>query len=235
MRKGLGTLILTGATLTLASVGPLIFPIAESGTGTLSTLALHWLIPSIAVLAIIAFVVRNTYPLITRSIAWGALSGCIATAGLEAIRIPGSHMGYMPGSMPKLMGVLLLNQFMTGPTVLSNIAGWVYHFWNGAAFGIIYVLFLGTTRRWPAWIYGLVIGIIFMLSPVVRSLGIGYFGLQFSIGFLIVVSLAHLAFGILLGWLARRFAGSQSSAFFWCFRFLFGKASREEQPAAAHP
>lgn len=235
MRKSLGTLILTGVTLALASVGPLIFPIAQSGTESLSALALHWLIPSVAVLAIIAFVARNNHPLITRSIAWGALSGCIAAAGLEAIRIPGSHMGYMPGSLPKLMGVLLLNQFVTGPTILSNIAGWAYHFWNGAAFGIIYVLLLGTTRRWAAWIYGLAIGIIFMLSPVVRALGIGYFGLQFSIGFPIVVSLAHLAFGILLGWLARRFVGSQSSAFLWCFRFLFGKTSREEQPAAAHP
>ena len=235
MRKSWGTLILTGATLALASVGPLIFPIAQSGTGSLSALALHWLIPSIAVLAIIAFVVRNNYPQIARSITWGALSGCIAAAGLEAIRIPGSHMGYMPGSLPKLMGVLLLNQFMTGPTVLSNIAGWAYHFWNGAAFGIIYVLLLGTKRRWSAWIYGLVIGIIFMLSPVVRALGIGYFGLQFSIGFPIVVSLAHLAFGILLGWLAQRFVGSQPGAFVWCFRVLFGRTGHEDQSAPAHP
>ncbi len=133
--------------------------------------------PSIAVLTIIAFVVRNNYPLITRSIAWGALSGCIATAGPGGYPHSRLSYGLHARQYAEADGVLLLNQFMTGPTVLSNIAGWAYHFWNGAAFRIIYVLFLGTTRRWPTWICGLVIGIIFMLSPVVRALGIGYFGL----------------------------------------------------------
>jgi len=32
------------------------------------------------------------------------------------------------------MGVLLLDRFALGPSALSDIAGFSYHFWNGAAF-----------------------------------------------------------------------------------------------------
>jgi hypothetical protein len=235
MRKGWPTLILTGVSLALASVGPLIFPIAESGTNSLGALALHWMLPAIGLLAIIAIAARKRLPLVSRSIFWGALAGALATVGLEVVRSIGFHIGYMPGSLPKLMGVLLLNQFMTGPTVLSNLAGWGYHFWNGASFGIIYALFLGTRRRWAAIPYALVIGTIFMLSPVVRSLGIGPFGLQFSVGFPVVVYLAHLAFGSLLGWLAARFLQAQPSAFGWSFRFLFRMTGSEEPPTVQVP
>lgn len=232
MRKDWLTLILTGVSLALASVGPLIFPIAESGSSTLGGLALHWMVPAIGLLAIIAIAAHKRAPLISRSILWGALAGILATVGLEVVRSIGFHLGYMPGSLPKLMGVLLLNQFMTGPTVMSNLAGWGYHFWNGASFGIVYVLFLGTRRRWAAIPYALVIGTIFMLSPVVRSLGIGSFGLEFSMGFPVVVYLAHLAFGLLLGWLSGRFLQGQPSAFWGCFRFLLRMGNSEGRPGA---
>jgi hypothetical protein len=72
------------------------------------------------------------------------------------------------------------------------------------------VLF-GTRRRWLGAVYGLAVGIGFMVSPVVISLGVGYFGLQFSYGFPATVLLAHLAFGTTLGILARRFIGFEPS------------------------
>jgi hypothetical protein len=61
-------------------------------------------------------------------------------------------------------------------------------------------------------LYGLAVGVGFMLSPVVQSLGVGYFGLQFSPGFPVIVLLAHTAFGLALGLLAGRFLGPQPSA-----------------------
>ncbi len=211
MRNNLGTLLLAGLSLALASVGPLIFPVAMAGYGTLTVLAKQWLIPSIIGLAIIALLTRKRNRLIARSIAWGGLAGGIATLALEAVRATGFQLGYMPGSLPKLMGVLLLDRFALGPDAASNLAGWAYHFWNGAAFGIIFVLILGTKRVWPAVLYGLALGVGFMVSPVTKSLGIGYFGVDFSIGFPVVVSLAHAAFGAALGFLGRRFLGTQRS------------------------
>ncbi len=107
------------------------------------------------------------------------------------------------------MGVLLLDRFAQGPSLTSDIAGWTYHFWNGASVGIIYSLLLGTRRRWVGAIFGLAVGLGFLVSPVVISLGVGYFGLQYSYGFPITVLLAHFAFGGALGVISWRLLGPQ--------------------------
>ena len=198
--------------LLLANVGPLIFPVAESGHGNLSEMAKHYLLPSIALLAVVTVVLRRSDLNLSRLIAWGALAGALATISLEVVRLIGFHFDFMPGNLPRLMGVLLLDRFMLGPSTTSDIAGWAYHFWNGAAFGIIYTVLLGTRRRWLGVLYVIAVGIGFMVSPVVVALGVGFFGLQYSFGFPATVLLAHLAFGITLGILARRFAGSEESA-----------------------
>jgi hypothetical protein len=202
-------LILTA--LLAAAVGPLIFPAAEAGHGNLSMLATHLLLPAIAVLVVISIVSLKWQAAVAKSIVWGAIAGALATMPLEAIRIPGYLLGFMPGNLPRLMGVLLLDRFALGPSTASDIAGWTYHFWNGASFGIIYVLLFGASRRWAGVLYGIAVGIGFLTSPVVVSLGVGYFGLQFSKGFPITVLTAHVAFGLALGLLAGRFLRSQGS------------------------
>lgn len=188
--------------LAAASVSPLIFPLAESGRSTMDVLATFALLPSIAVIGIIWGFLHHRDDPLARYAAVGLAAGAIATIALEAIRLPGFWLGFMPGNVPRLMGVLLLNQFATGPTLASDIAGWVYHFWNGASFGLIYVLVFGTCRRWVGAIYGVLLGLGFMLSPVVSALGVGFLGLEFSKGFPVTVTLAHAAFGAVLGWLA---------------------------------
>jgi hypothetical protein len=197
--------------LAAASVSPLIFPLAESGRSTMDVLAKFVLLPSIAVIGIVwGLLYRQDHPL-AKPVAVGLAAGAVATIALEAIRLPGFWLGFMPGNLPRLMGVLLLNQFATGPTPLSDLAGWAYHFWNGASFGLIYVLVFGTYRRWVGTLYGVFLGIGFMLSPVVSALGVGFLGLEFSKGFLVTVTLAHAAFGATLGWLSARWLGFEAS------------------------
>jgi hypothetical protein len=202
-------IFLTLFTLALVAVGPLIFPMAQSGHGNLATLAINLLLPSIVILAAVAVLTRRSETWLSRAILRGGLAGAIATGALEIIRLIGFHLGYMPGNLPRLMGVLLLDRFAQGPSLISDIAGWAYHFWNGVSFGIIYVLMLGTRRRWAGAVFGLAIGLGFLVSPVVISLGVGYFGLQFSYGFPTTVLLAHLAFGAALGLLSFWFLGPQ--------------------------
>jgi hypothetical protein len=48
-----------------------------------------------------------------------------------------------------------------------------------------------------------------MLSSVVSALGVGFLGLEFSKGFPVTVTLAHVAFGTVLGWLSARGLGFQ--------------------------
>lgn len=190
--------------LLLAAGGPKIFPAALAGYSTLPVLALRLLLPAIAALFVVTLVIWRSQPTIARAVAWGAVAGVLATVPLEVVRLIGFHFDYMPGNLPRLMGVLLLDRFAQGPSTASDIAGWTYHFWNGASFGIIYAVLFGT-RRWLGALYGLLLGIGFMLSPVVTSLGVGYFGLQYSYGFPVTVTLAHLAYGVTLGWLLARF------------------------------
>ena len=197
--------------LAAASVSPLIFPLAESGRSTMDVLAKFVLLPSIAVIGIVwGLLYRQDHPL-AKPVAVGLAAGAVATIALEAIRLPGFWLGFMPGNLPRLMGVLLLNQFATGPTPLSDLAGWACHFWNGASFGLIYVLVFGTCRRWVGAVYGLLLGLGFMFSPVVSALGVGFLGLEFSKGFPVTVTLAHAAFGGVLGWLSARWLGFETS------------------------
>lgn len=216
-------IFLTLLVLALAAVGPTIFPIAQSGHGNLADLAVEALLPSIAFLAAIAVFARRGEAWFSRTIALGALAGAIATIALEIVRLIGFHFDYMPGNLPRLMGVLLLDRFALGPSVASDVTGWAYHFWNGASFGIIYGLLLGTRRRWAGPLFGLAIGIGFLVSPVVISLGVGYFGLQFSYGFPITVLLAHLAFGGALGVISYRLLGPQPDQLLSALRARHGE------------
>ena len=209
--KTLKNALLLLITLGAASVGPLIFPAAQAGHGTMPQMATYFLLPAVAFLFVAALLSRKSVPAVGRSIVLGGLAGAVATIGLEVVRFTGFKMGYMPGNLPRLMGVLLLNRFALGPSSASDLAGWAYHFWNGASFGIIYALLLGTSRRWVGLVYGIVVGLGFLVSPVVLSLGVGYFGFQFSIGLPIIVLTGHAVFGLMLGMLAHRFLSAQRS------------------------
>lgn len=207
MKRVMTILILLAA----ASISPLIFPLAESGRTSMDVLAKAALLPSIAVIGIIWGLLYGRNDLLARLVAVGLGAGAVATLALEAIRLPRFWLGFMPGNLPRLMGVLLLDQFATGPTLRSDVAGWAYHFWNGASFGLIYVLVFGTCRRWVGPVYGVLLGFGFMFSPVVAALGVGFLGLEFSRGFPVTVTLAHVAFGGMLGWLSARWLGFEAS------------------------
>src|SRR5258707_81737 len=207
MKRAMTILLLLAA----AAVSPLIFPVAESGRSSMDALAKAALLPAAALLLITAGLLYRVDDSLARLSAAGLAAGAIATVALEAIRLPGFWLGFMPGNLPRLMGVLLLDQFATGPTLGSDIAGWTYHFWNGASFGLIYVLAFGTCRRWIGAVYGALLGVGFMLSPVVAALGVGFLGLEFSRGFPVTVTLAHAAFGGALGWLSARGLGFEAS------------------------
>lgn len=234
--KSLKNALLLLIALGAASVGPLIFPAAQAGHSTMPQLAKYFLLPAVVLLFVIVLLSWKSVPAVGRSIAWGGLAGAVATIGLEVVRLTGFKMGYMPGNLPRLMGVLLLNRFALGPSIASDLAGSAYHFWNGASFGMIYALLLGTSRRWVGVIYGIVVGLGFLVSPVVLSLGVGYFGLQFSTGFPITVLTAHAVFGLLLGTLAHQFLSSQPSgmAVEWSL-FKTGRALKTEISAEKAP
>ncbi len=221
MNASLKSILLLGIVMVAAALGPLLFPAAMAGHGSLAAMATRFLLPSAAVLIVTAALGYVRRSALARMVVLSGLAGALATLPLEVVRLIGFHFDYMPGNLPRLMGVLLLDRFALGPSVASDIAGWAYHFWNGACFAILYVVIFGTTRRWLAVVYGIALGVGFMVSPVVTSLGIGKFGLEYSAGFPITVTLAHVAYGAALGFLGARFAGRHPSPLLQSFRDLF--------------
>jgi len=205
MKGSIEKFLLTSIALLAAGISPNLYVIAQGGYAKLSTLAVNFLLPSIVVLLVILVIAyyRNHISLVSQ-IWFGLLGGLLGTVGLEVVRHTGFLLGGMPGEMPKLLGVLLLDRFALGPNWLSNLAGWSYHFWNGAAFGIVYTLLFGKPRLWGGVGFGILIGIGFMISPATTALGIGIFGIQFNIGFPMTVTLAHIVLGFFLGWYVQR-------------------------------
>lgn len=207
MKRDKLKVILLIVAIILAGIAPNLFPIAQAGYSKLSTLALYYLIPSIILIFAIVFVSRGMhFNDLRKQLLYGLVAGLIATVGLEIVREIGFHTQWMPGDMPKLLGVLVLDRFALGPNFWSNLAGWGYHFWNGAAFGIIFSLVFSRTKTIWAVVYGVLIGVGFMVSPAVKAMGIGVFGVEYMAGyeFLTVVTAAHIAYGIILGLLLRK-------------------------------
>jgi hypothetical protein len=205
MKHDFRKVLLAALALFAAAVAPNLFVISQAGYANLSDLALEFLIPSVLVLsAIYALSYLAGVRDLSKQIRNGALGGVLGTIGLEIVRESGFRLGAMPGELPQLMGVLLLNRFAEGPSVLSNIAGWSYHFWNGAAFGIIYSIAIGKGRIRIGTIFGILVGVGFMVSPVVVALGVGRFGVDFGWGFPVTVTIAHIVFGTVLGWFIYR-------------------------------
>lgn len=202
LRRLAALIILTGA-----AVGPAVFPLAawfgySDGCWycNLKSLGAFVLLPSVALMgAAMAAAWRCGAKDLARAAARGIAWGIVATVALEAIRWPGFRMGWMPGDLPRFMGVQLLGQFSEGPSVLSDLVGRAYHFWNGACFGVTFALLAGRPSWWKGMAYGVAVGIGFMASPVVVGLGIGRFGVDFGPQFAITVTAAHAAFGAVLG------------------------------------
>ena len=195
LKLGLGLVALV-----LAGVSPNLFVIAQAGYAKLSVLGLWVLLPSIAGLAILAWLSPALgYPELRWQILHGARYGLVAAVGLEVVRLIGFRLGGMPGEMPRLLGVLLLDRFSQGPNILSDVLGWLYHFWNGASFGIVYVLLFGRPTRLRGILYALAVAVGFLSSPAVVAMGVGRFGSDFGIGFPLTVVIAHLVYGYLLG------------------------------------
>jgi hypothetical protein len=170
----------------------------------------------------------------------GAAAGFIATFGLEVVRATSFHVfAGMPGDLPRLLGVLLTDRFMLGPSLLSDVLGWTYHFWNGAAFGIICAVLVGRGTILLGVVYGELIGIGFLASPAVSSLGIGFFGREMP-SMPVTVILAHLVYGAILGLLIRRWVQADGGLFkliaiLWRRHAQTEETNPSEQPAQQIP
>lgn len=209
---------LTGLALIPAAVGPNVLVVALTpGMPEMPVLVVWALLPSIVLLALVwALAARLGLARLSNRIWTGLWVGLGCTAALDAFRLISFSLGLLPGNMPRMFGVLILNTMALGPTPLSDFVGSLYHYWVSVCFGLTYTLVCGRTRWWGGLIWGLIIEVGMMTTPpMVVAMDTGYFGLKLGKGLLNGVFLGslvpHISFGIALGLLLERYTRHKGS------------------------
>jgi hypothetical protein len=148
----------------------------------------------------------------------GILAGLLAAVAYDVFRLPfvfarewGIDSIVPPMRLFKVFprfGAMILGQPIeqSSYSLVAHIVGWIYHFTNGATFGVMYLAIIGdrTKRHW-AW------AILFALGLELAMLATPYptvFNIAVTPRFVLVTVAAHAIFGIGLGlsirWLARQ-------------------------------
>lgn len=100
-------------------------------------LYLPWiLLPSFLVLGAVTIYSRRHYPGLANRIIVGLVAGAVATIALDVFRLAGVRLAYMPADVPAMFGKMIVGP--KGPQTTNLLAGYVYHFINGASFGLLY-------------------------------------------------------------------------------------------------
>jgi len=211
-------IILSGASASFVIFGPLdLMPYATYRDVVI--------IPSVIVIFAIGILARSKFPRLVNRLFVGMAAGAVASFALEAIRIPGYMFAkWLPmDSMISLPGLLLtekitslgeIKQVIMQSGVAMNLyhapldafmAGALWHFWNGATFGIIYALVIGKGKWWYGMIWAFIIEIGMMLAPYLIIMK-GPFGIEHMDGYnlFVITLIAHLVFGAVLGILVQR-------------------------------
>jgi hypothetical protein len=176
-------------------------------------------VPAVVLLVILAAMDRvNGDGTLWRAVWIGLLGGLLAAVSYDIFRLPfvfakewGIDSVVPPMKLFKVFprfGAMVLGQPLEQEhyTVGTQIVGWIYHFSNGATFGVMYVATVGVPSR-RNWLWavlfavGLELGMLLTPYPSV-------FGIPVTPRFVTVTMAAHAIFGVCLGisvrWLARR-------------------------------
>lgn len=89
-------------------------------------------------------------------------------------------------------------------SLAAHVIGWIYHFSNGATFGVMYLAIIGDgARRHWVWavLFALALELGMLLTPYPAV-----FGIHVTTRFVIVTILAHAIFGVGLGLSVRQLA-----------------------------
>lgn len=105
--------------------------------------------------------------------------------------------------------ILIFGSWITGTqttTWQSALAGWTYHYWNGVAFGVFYLLLAGNRRWWYGVIYGMFMELCMLgLFPT-------FIRITDRFDFIALSVIGHIGYGATLGLIAERYGRSWQRA-----------------------
>ncbi len=153
-----------------------------------------------------------------RAVMIGAIGGLVAACAYDLFRLPfviaavdqtGPAWLRLPLYMvfPRFGAMILGQPFAAQQsdsqfTLLAHVIGWIYHFSNGIAFGVMYMALIGSASR-RSWLWAIVVAVGLELAMLFTPYT-GFFGINLTARFVVVTLTAHLIFGIALGLYARR-------------------------------
>ena len=151
-----------------------------------------------------------------RAVMIGLTGGLLAAVAYDIFRLPfvfakewGIASFVPPMNLFKVFprfGAMVLGQPLeqTHYSTLTQLVGWLYHFSNGATFGVMYMALIGdATRRSWLWAVLFAVGLELgmLLTPYTHV-----FAIALTFKFVVVTVLAHGIFGVGLGLAARKLA-----------------------------
>jgi len=151
-----------------------------------------------------------------RAVLIGLAGGLLAAVAYDVFRLPfvfakewGISSILPPMDLFKVFprfGAMVLGQPIEQShySMTTQIVGWIYHFSNGATFGVMYVAMIGNpTRRHWAWAVAMALALelAMLLTPYPQV-----FKINVTIRFVVVTVAAHAIFGVGLGLTVRALA-----------------------------
>lgn len=180
----------------LLTVAPLLAWV--EGLGAFSVWFLVCTLP--ALLAVTATVVwwwrTGRYPDTVLAARAGVIGGILGTVAYDLVRIPVLATGRPVLAPIDSYGLLLLSARASSP--LTGVAGWAFHFQNGIFFALAFALVMSGRRIWWAVGYALLLE-----CGAVFSGFAGYYGLQGKTDLIAIAFLAHIPYGLAVGWMTE--------------------------------
>ena len=152
-----------------------------------------------------------------RGVMIGLTGGLLAAVAYDVLRLPFAFAREwgLAGLLPPMnlfkvfprFGAMILGQSIEqgSYSLPAQLIGWLYHFSNGATFGVMYLSMIGdSARRHWAWAVLMAVGLELgmLLTPYPQV-----FHIPVTPRFIVVTAAAHAIFGVVLGlsvrWLAH--------------------------------
>jgi len=181
----------------------------SSGAALVATITLGWslglstvfiALPALVCVAALSATARpDEQQAFLKRVGAGAIAGVLGTAAYDGIRLMVEHLGIATGK--SLLAIPLFGTGLTGlppTTQVAVAAGWAFHVANGVGFAIAYTLMAAGRPWWLGVVFALV------LEAMMVSLYPGWLRVPLTSEFLTLSVTGHLAYGSVLGAIARR-------------------------------
>ena len=151
-----------------------------------------------------------------RAVCLGLLGGLLAAVAYDVFRLPfvfsrqlGVSAVVPPMDLFKVFprfGAMILGQPLEQAhySTVTQLVGWVYHFSNGATFGVMYLAMIGHPSR-RTWLWAVAFAVALELGMLLTPYP-QVFGIAVTIKFVIVTMAAHAIFGVGLGRAVKQLA-----------------------------